>query len=114
MNYSTTVSLMILLGLPGIASGEETLLATARRETTINESTRRLLLDPRIVDSTRNARLAIGEAKKHSANPLFGEDKPWESRFDNVYANVIYDQQEKIYKCWYNPYLIDRSATTWT
>jgi hypothetical protein len=54
--------------------------------------------------------LTIGQAIKHPSNPLFGEDKPWESRFDNVYANVIYDQQEKIYKCWSSPYPIDHSA----
>ena len=101
MNYLTTVSLMILLALAGSASGEEASSnsANTKQENTIHEQTRRLLLDARIVDKTRNARLTIGEVKKHSANPLFGEDKPWESRFDNVYANVIYDQQKNKADC---------------
>jgi len=69
-----------------------------------------LVLDSRIIDKTQNAKLTLGQAKKHPANPLFGEDKPWEARFDNLYANVIYDQQDKIYKCWYSPFIVDNSA----
>ncbi|MHC4690787.1 MAG: hypothetical protein ACYS5F_14315 [Planctomycetota bacterium] len=47
---------------------------------------------------------------KHKDNPLFEEDKPWEKRFDNLYANVIYDEQENIYKCWYSPFIVDNSS----
>jgi len=72
-----------------------------------------LLLDSRIIDKAENATLRPGKPKKHPANPLFGEDKPWEVRFDNVYANVIYDDADKLYKCWYNPFIID-SATSET
>ncbi len=71
---------------------------------------RYLLLDSRIIDNAENAKLTIGKVQKHSGNPLFEEDKPWEKRFDNLYANVIYDEQEKIYKCWYSPFIIDDSA----
>jgi hypothetical protein len=71
---------------------------------------RYLLLDSRIIDSTENAELTIGKVKKHKDNPLFGEDKRWEMRFDNLYANVIYDEQENIYKCWYSPFIIDVSS----
>jgi len=63
-----------------------------------------LLLDDRIVEQTKNARLAVGKVQKSKRNPLFSEDKPWEVRFDNLYANVIYDQQEKLYECWYSPF----------
>jgi len=69
-----------------------------------------LVLDSRIIDNTENAKLTLGQPQKHPANPLFGEDKPWEARFDNLYANVIYDEEEKIYKCWYNPFIVDYSA----
>lgn len=69
-----------------------------------------LVLDSRIIDSTENAKLTLGEPQKHPANPLFGEEKPWEARFDNLYASVIYDEEEKIYKCWYNPFIVDHSA----
>lgn len=73
--------------------------------------TKYLLLDSRIVESTRNARLRVGTVKKHRENPLFREDKPWEPRFDNVYANIVYDEQEQVYKCWYSPFVIDSGQT---
>lgn len=69
-----------------------------------------LVLDSRIVDNVENAKLAVGTVQKHKSNPLFGEDKPWEKRFDNLYGNVVYDSDEKLYKCWYSPFIVDRSA----
>ena len=69
-----------------------------------------LVLDSRIIESTQNAKLTLGKVKKHPANPLFGEDKPWEKRYDNVYARVLYDEQDQLYKCWYMPFIIDHSA----
>ena len=70
-----------------------------------------LMLDSRLIDTTDNARLAVGTVKKHPANPLFKEDKPWEPRFDNLYTNIIYDDQEKLYKCWYSPFIVDRASS---
>jgi hypothetical protein len=69
-----------------------------------------LLLDSRIIEKVENAKLTVGTIEKYKANPLFGEDKPWEKRFDNLYGNVIYDKEERIYKCWYSPFIIDQSA----
>jgi len=63
---------------------------------------RYLLLDSRIIKSTDNAKLTVGAVLKDKNNPLFKEDKPWEPRFDNPYCSVIYDEEEKIYKCWYS------------
>jgi len=74
------------------------------------ERDRYLLLDTRIIDYTDNARLIPGTVHKDGRNPLFAEDKPWEKRIDNVYANVIYDEEERIYKCWYSPFIVDHSA----
>ena len=56
-----------------------------------------LLLDSRVIESTENAKLTVGAVRKDKNNPLFREDKPWEPRFDDLYANVIYDEEEKIY-----------------
>lgn len=75
-------------------------------------SNRHLLLDSRIVESVSDARLRIGSVSKHEQNPLLREDKPWEPRFDNVYANVIYDEQEGVYKCWYSPFIVDERTTS--
>lgn len=71
----------------------------------------RLLLDSRVVEKVENARLVPGTVRKDPANPLFVEDRPWEPRFDNLYANVLYDEQERVYKCWYSPFLIDEAVT---
>ena len=71
---------------------------------------RYLVLNSRIIESTDNAKLAVAAAEKDPRNPLFGEDNLWEQRFDNLYANVIYDQQDKMYKCWYNPFIVDLSS----
>jgi predicted GH43/DUF377 family glycosyl hydrolase len=76
----------------------------------VPERNRYLLLDTRIVEKTENARLTLGEVEKHEGNPLFEEDKPWEKRYDNLYANVTFDEQDGLYKCWYNPFIVDNSA----
>jgi hypothetical protein len=69
--------------------------------------TKYLLLDSRVVESVQNAKLAVGTVQKHKSNPLFKEDQPWEPRYDNVYANVIYDEEQDLYKCWYSPFVND-------
>jgi len=63
---------------------------------------RYLVLDSRIIESKENVELTVGVAQKDKNNPLFKEDKPWEPRFDNPYCSVIYDEEEKTYKCWYS------------
>ena len=70
-----------------------------------------LLLDNRVTEQVENAKLTLGTIKKHPANPLFGEDKPWETRLDNVYANVSYDEEDRLYKCWYSPFTVDDRTT---
>ena len=69
-----------------------------------------LVLDARLIDQLQNAALRLGTVAKYPGNPLFGEDKPWEMRFDNLYANILYDTAGSLYKCWYSPFIIDYSA----
>lgn len=75
-----------------------------------------LFLDPRVVASMANAKLELGTVQKHPANPLFGEDffadppKRWEARLDNVYPNVIYDDEEGLFKCWYKSFIVDEPS----
>lgn len=83
-----------------------------------------LVLDSRIVDRVERLRLAPGQVEKDRHNPLFLEDKPWETRFDNLYANVIWDEEEGLFKCWYSPFIVsdpedkvpheERSTTRYT
>lgn len=75
-----------------------------------------LLLDPRLIASTANAKLELGTVQKHRANPLFTEDyfadqpRPWEARLDNVYPNVIYDEDDGVFKCWYKSFIVDEAS----
>ena len=104
VNRSILTALLVVLAV-GLCSCED-----PPNKSGGSERDRYLLLDSRIISNAENAKLTIGKVKKHPANPLFEEDKPWEMRFDNLYANVIYDEQENIYKCWYSPFIIDVSA----
>ena len=38
-------------------------------------------------------------------------DRPWEVRLDNVYANVQYDSTERLFKCWYRPFIVDEAVS---
>ena len=70
-------------------------------------ATKHLLLDSRIISHAENVGLTLGSVEKEPHNPLFVEDKPWEVRYDNLYPNVIFDEEDGIYKAWYNPFIVD-------
>ena len=72
---------------------------------------RYLVLDSRIIETTDNLVLTVGFAHKDENNPLFGEDKPWEVDMNNAYPHVMYDEEEGVFKCWYNPFIA--SPITW-
>lgn len=73
--------------------------------------TRFLVLDSRIIDTTTDARLTLGKVKKDKCNPLFKEDKPWEPRFANLEANVLFDEKQDLYKCWYCLVIVDEVSS---
>ncbi len=56
-------------------------------------------------------KLTPGLARKASEDPLFGEELPWEVCYDNLYANVIFDPTDNLYKCWYDPFIFDVATT---
>jgi hypothetical protein len=97
------------LGHIGTSEAKENMVAVGGNDN-MNRG-RFLLLDSHIVERTKNAKLTVGKVQKDRRNPLFAEDKPWEPRFDNLYANVLYDEDEELYKCWYSPFIIDESTT---
>ena len=68
------------------------------------QNTSYALLDPALIERSSNARIVLGHVEKDPA-PLFAEDKPWEVRVDNVYANVLFDDRDRLYKCWYSPFI---------
>ena len=70
-----------------------------------------LLLDTSLWAQADHLKLTPGLAHKASENPLFGEELPWEVCYDNLYANVIFDPTDNLYKCWYNPFIFDVATT---
>ena len=70
-----------------------------------------LFLDDRNIDFSDNVILKLGRVDKHTKNPLMIEDQSWEQRYDNFYGNIIYDQTEKLFKCWYSPFIVANSSS---
>ena len=68
---------------------------------------KRLVLDSLVIDRVENLRLMPGRVEKDPHNPLFQADKPWENALNNLYPNVVYDEQEQRYKLWYKCVLSD-------
>ncbi|MFM2166804.1 MAG: hypothetical protein RIS79_1175 [Verrucomicrobiota bacterium] len=69
-----------------------------------------LVLDSRVIESAENARLMPGTVTKHAGNPLFQADKPWENSLNNLYPNVIWDEEHAVFKMWYKCVLADKEA----
>ncbi|WP_395735860.1 M15 family metallopeptidase [Prosthecobacter sp.] len=69
-----------------------------------------LLLDSRVVEKVSNARLALGKPQKHPDNPLFQADKPWENSLNNLYPNVVWDEEARLFKLWYKCVLADKEV----
>ncbi|MCK4294732.1 MAG: hypothetical protein KAY65_16135, partial [Planctomycetes bacterium] len=108
INTEVTITIMAMLAMSIWVAGAN---GAIKKNNDGPKRNRYLLLDSRIIEDTENAVLTVGTVQKDRRNPLFKEDKPWEPRFDNVYCNVIYDEQDKIYKCWYSPFIIDERTT---
>jgi hypothetical protein len=51
--------------------------------------------------STEHAGFTLHPAKKHPSNPLVKADKPWEGWRIEIYGNVLFDEEEKLFKMWY-------------
>ncbi|HEX7380280.1 MAG TPA: hypothetical protein VF278_24405 [Pirellulales bacterium] len=82
--------------------------ATARADSPAGD--KHLVLDPRIIASAAAARLVPGEVEKDTRNPLLRAERPWENCFNNLYANVQYDEKERLFQLWYQVVLADKDA----
>ena len=74
------------------------------------DTLRHLMLDSRVVLRSVNAKLVPGTLVKEPRNPLFQADKPWENATNNLYPNVLWDEQEQIFKIWYKCVLADKDV----
>jgi hypothetical protein len=60
-----------------------------------------LFVDKVLVRDADNVAFTLHPARKHPENPLVKADKPWEGWRLEIYGNVIYDEEEQIFKMWY-------------
>jgi hypothetical protein len=100
------ISLAMMLVLSVVSMVLSVVAGTAMAADNLDmERDRYLVLDSRIIADTDNVHITVGVVQKDDNNPLFKEDKPWEPRFDNPYLSIIYDEEEKIFKCWYSIFI---------
>ncbi len=69
-----------------------------------------IVLDSRVIISSTNARLVPGTMVKEARNPLLHADQPWENALNNLYPNVLWDAEERVFKLWYKCVLADKDV----
>ena len=60
-----------------------------------------LFIDRVLVRESEQVAFTLHPAERHANNPIVKADKPWEGWRLEIYGNVIYDEEEKIFKMWY-------------
>jgi len=60
-----------------------------------------LFIDDVLVREARSVWFRQHLAERHPANPLVRAEHPWEGWRLELYGNVIFDEEEKIFKMWY-------------
>lgn len=70
-----------------------------------------LLLDTLLWAQANHLKLTPGLARRASENPPFGAELPWEVRYDNLYANVIFGPTDNLYMCLFYPFIFDVATT---
>ena len=63
-----------------------------------------LFIDDSFIESLEGVVKGVIPAEKASDEPLIQNDQPWEDewRIKRGYVNVIYDEEEELFKMWYN------------
>ena len=101
--FVACVAIAALSGLTGDASADEPSLVP-------RNPLKHLLLDGRVVASSEGVLLMPGKLEKDPHNPLFKADKPWESSLNNLYPNLTYDTDAKLFKLWYKCALVEKDV----
>ena len=61
-----------------------------------------LFIDDSHIENLEGLQKGVIPAEKVSCEPLLQNDQPWESGWSISYVNVIHDQQDGLFKMWYN------------
>jgi hypothetical protein len=60
-----------------------------------------LFVDQTLVRSAERVSFTLHPAVKEPTNPIIKADRPWEGWRISLYGNVLYDEEEKLFKMWY-------------
>jgi hypothetical protein len=60
-----------------------------------------LFIDSLLIAETRNIVSTLHAGEKHAANPLVSPDRPWEGWRVQMGGDVLFDEEEGIFKMWY-------------
>ena len=98
---ASTCLMFLISGFSGLAGGQTVLKPDSRKH---------LVIDPRVIHTAQNVKRVLGAPVKADENPLFQADKPWENSLNNLYPNVLWDEEEQIFKLWFKCVLADKEA----
>ena len=63
-----------------------------------------LFIDDAFIESTAGLTRTAHRPEKYLANPVITRTEPWERRCVTASGSVLYDEAEKLFKCWYQTY----------
>ena len=66
--------------------------------------THQLFLDDELFDKIQGLERIVNQPVKHHLNPILTYDKPWEGNCVIAWGSVLYDNDQKIFKIWYEVY----------
>jgi len=62
-----------------------------------------LFVDRVLVRDSERVWFTQHEGRKHPDNPVLKPDQPWEGWRTEIFGNVIFDEEEQLFKMWYLP-----------
>src|ERR1700732_291162 len=95
------VFLIVVTGLALRPSVRDASAAAVRQHANEIGQNAILLLDDSIIDNSEHLVRTIHQPQSFSVNPLITADKPWEFACVTLWGTVLYDEQERLFKCWY-------------
>ncbi len=72
---------------------------------------KQLFIDDHIIEEIKGAKKVLNQPVKHPRNPLLTRDKPWEVSGPG-YGTVMYDDQERLFKMWYENWEQTKGTST--
>lgn len=63
-----------------------------------------LFLDDQMISNTRNMCRRITRPRLYEGNPVVRREYPWEAGHACIYGSVLYDDNKKLFRMWYNAY----------